>query len=307
MSHPAARSVAFSPQRPDRGHLRVAFVGPRAWLDGCAPPERSPQLLARCFQSTGEGTPATLAALAHFGADVTVAFDPASLRAELIDGLTGVTLGILTGAIPAQPEPLEALARLDRLVSFDPALTGTAVGSAEIWRAVPPPVGDRFFGPVRALHSGPRAMSIGRSTAYRESMLMPAKHHHDVLQVIHGLSGETLGELMGEYDIGVHVGPDGPRGFGQQAGMHLAAGHLLMSTALTPAHGLEREIDYLQFDSPEALVWSLERLGRFPEMHQRVRVRGRLKAEQYRASGLFGRLLGDLLADVRVFGGARAV
>jgi hypothetical protein len=304
MSHPAARSVASSPQRPAGGHLRVAFVGPRAWLEACAPPEHSPPLLSRCFQLSGEDeTPAT-AALKRFGADVTVAFDPSSLGRELIGGLTGVTLGVLTGGATEQAEPL---AKLDRLVSFDPALTGTRVGSNQIWRSVPPPVGDRFFAPVRALHQAPRAMSIGRSTAYRESMLMPAKHHHDLLQVIHGLSGEPLGELMGEYDVGVHVGPDGPRGFGQQVGTHLAAGHLLLTTALTPSHGLEREIDYLQFDSPEALVWSLERLGRFPEMHQRVRVRGRLKAEQYRASRLFGRLLGDLLADVAAFGRAHAV
>jgi hypothetical protein len=37
-------------------------------------------------------------------------------------------------------------------------------------------------------------------------------------------------------------------------------------------------------------------------MHQRVRVRGRLKAEQYRSSRLFARVAGDLLADVAAFG-----
>jgi hypothetical protein len=47
----------------------------------------------------------------------------------------------------------------------------------------------------------------------------------------------------------------------------------------------------------------LDRLGRFPEMHARVRVRGRLKAEQYRASRLFGRLMHDLRRDVAAFGG----
>jgi hypothetical protein len=68
---------------------------------------------------------------------------------------------------------------------------------------------------------------------------------------------------------------------------------------------LERDIDYLHVDSPEGLAWTLDRLGRFPEMYQRIRVRGRLKAEQYRASRLFRRIAHDLLADVNAFGSSR--
>ncbi len=87
--------------------------------------------------------------------------------------------------------------------------------------------------------------------------------------------------------------------------MHLAAGQLLLSELLPYRHGLERGIDYLQVDSPNGLVWTLERLSRFPEMYQRVRVRGRLKAEQFRASRIFARAVHDLLADVRAFGSER--
>ena len=50
----------------------------------------------------------------------------------------------------------------------------------------------------------------------------------------------------------------------------------------------------------------LERLARFPEMHQRVRVRGRMKAEHFRASRVFARVVHDLLADVAAFGPLRA-
>jgi hypothetical protein len=88
--------------------------------------------------------------------------------------------------------------------------------------------------------------------------------------------------------------------------MHLAAGQLLLAETLRPSHGLERNIDYLHFDSPEELVWVLDRLGRFPEMHQRIRIRGRLKAEQYRASRVFARVAHDLLADIAAFGSVRA-
>jgi hypothetical protein len=87
--------------------------------------------------------------------------------------------------------------------------------------------------------------------------------------------------------------------------MHLASGQLLLAEALRPEHGLERNIDYLQVESPDGLKWVLDRLRRFPEMHQRIRVRGRLKAEQYRASRLFARLTHDLLADLTAFGPGR--
>jgi hypothetical protein len=135
-------------------------------------------------------------------------------------------------------------------------------------------------------------------------MLIPVKHRHDLLQVVHGVSGEALRELLCEYDVGVYVPPEPGGGFGSQVGMHLAAGHLLLAEALTPAHGLERNIDFLQVDSADGFVWVLDRLHRFPEMHQRIRVRGRLKAEQYRASRLFKRLTHDLLTDVSAFGGS---
>ena len=61
----------------------------------------------------------------------------------------------------------------------------------------------------------------------------------------------------------------------------------------------------MAFESAEDLVWVLDRLARFPEMHQRVRVRGRMKAEDYRASRLFPRVIHDLVADVAAFGANR--
>jgi hypothetical protein len=133
-------------------------------------------------------------------------------------------------------------------------------------------------------------------------MLLPAKHHCDLLQVLHGLSGAELVELLNDYDVGVYVGPEDGGGFGWQVGAHMAVGQLLISDRLMPSHGLEPNIDYLQVTSPDELVWVLERLGRFPEMHDAIRVRGRLKAEQYRASRMFARVSHDLLADVAAFG-----
>jgi hypothetical protein len=133
-------------------------------------------------------------------------------------------------------------------------------------------------------------------------MLAAAKHQHDLLHVIHGVSGEPLAELLREYDVGVHIAAAKGARSGPQVGIHLAAGQLLVTDALAQSHGLERNIDYLQVNDGGELVTLLDRLARFPEMHQRIRVRGRLKAEQYRSSRLFVRIAHDLIRDVAAFG-----
>jgi len=307
MGPPAVHSAATAAPSSRGQPLRVAFLGPDVWLDACAPPRAARGLQPGRFgANVREGAQHTLSALADFAPHVSVVFDPPEVDGEVLEGLAGggaggVTLGVLVGDLPGE-EQRAGLAHLDRLLSFRPALTGMAAGGAEIWRAIPPPVSDAQFGEVRPLHAAPRAMSVGASTRHREAMLMPAKHHHDLLQVIHGVSGQPLAELLGEYDVGVWVAREPGGGFGWQVCAHLAAGQLLLAEQLTPAHGLERDIDYLHVDSPETLVWTLDRLGRFPEMHQRVRVRGRMKAEQFRASRVFARVLFDLLADVGAFG-----
>ena len=66
--------------------------------------------------------------------------------------------------------------------------------------------------------------------------------------------------------------------------LHLAAGHLVLSEPLSPQHGLEPGIDYLEVSHAGAIAFLLGRLKRFPRTWHRVRVRGRLKAEQFRAS-----------------------
>jgi hypothetical protein len=236
-----------------------------------------------------------------FAPDISVVFDPASLPPEARDALPGLTLGVLVASPPREDDAGRA-GVLDRLICFDPALTGATVSGTTVWRAVPPPVSDRLFAEVRPPSRAPRTMTVGHSTDHREAMLMPAKHRHDLLQVPDGVGGAALAELFGEYDVGVYVPPDPGGGFGWQVGAHLAAGHLLLSEPISPEHGLERDIDYWEFGSAGALVWALERLSRFPEMYQRTRVRGHLKAEQYRASRIFARIIHDLVADVTAFG-----
>ncbi len=304
-----AERVAAQPrslsQRDATGPTRVAFVGTHAALAAYAPRAQARGLVYEQVLLAGAGIAPAIPPIAEGAAHVSVVFDPQRLGAEQLSQLPGVTLGVLTEAGAEVSRELTSAPIVDRLVSFDPVLTGERVAGTEVWRAIAPPVSDGLFGEVRALHTRPRVMTIGRSSAHREAMLMPAKHQHDLLQLVYGVCGEELAELLREYDVGVYVPREEGGAFGQQAAAHLAAGQLLLAAPLAPTHGLERDIDYLQIDSPEGLVWMLDRLDRFPEMYQRVRVRGRLKAEHFRASRVFAQVIHDLLADVTAFGSER--
>jgi hypothetical protein len=288
--------------RPSTAPLCVLFVGARTLLGTLAPSDNVHGLVYEQICAERDGAISEgIGRLDGMHVDVSIVLDPLRYAGEELSLLPGATLGVLTE--PPQPEEgAHSAVPLDRLVAFDPALTGERVGGGEVWRSIDAPVSDALFGDVRPLHRAPRAMSLGRSTPHREAILMPVKHHHDLLQVLHGVTGGELAELLAEYDVGIYV-PRWPEpGFGQQVALHLAAGQLLLGGPVAPAHGLERDIDYLEMDSSDGLVWTLDRLVRFPEMYQRVRVRGRLKAEQFRASRLFARLAHDLVADVAAFG-----
>ena len=87
--------------------------------------------------------------------------------------------------------------------------------------------------------------------------------------------------------------------------LHLAAGHLVISEPLSPTHGLESGIDFLEFQSGDHLARILATLRRDATVWHTVRVRGRRKAEQFRASRVYPRMVTDLFADMRAFGSPR--
>jgi hypothetical protein len=53
---------------------------------------------------------------------------------------------------------------------------------------------------------------------------------------------------------------------------------------------------------PDQLLAVLRAAVRFPRAFDRVRIRGRRKAESFRASHVYPRLIADLSTDLRVFG-----
>ncbi len=146
---------------------------------------------------------------------------------------------------------------------------------------------------------------VGRSTEHRESYLVDVKHSFDILHVAHGVFGDRLLELLRETDVAINLHNEPYPSFENRVSLHLAAANLVISEPLSPTHGLEPGIDYIEVRHPEDLRRAVGQIHLYPDLHRRVRIRGRRKAEAFRASRVYPRLVHDLLLDIEVFGTER--
>jgi hypothetical protein len=303
-----------------RAPLRVAFVGQSTFFRACALEGEVEGLSCSWVEyRSGGDTTALLGALAAIEPHVVVLFRPEILPAGAFAELPALTVGFLTEPLPrrggSHPDLERRLRELgtvdagnfDRIVAFDPLIAETAERVLRVWRAVPLPVADRYYRDVEPLSGPPRVVFIGRSTEHRERMLLPAKHQHDVLHLAHGVDADMLERMLDEHDVGINLHNEPYPSFENRVSLHLAAGHLVLSEPLSPTHGLEPAIDYLVVTGAGDVVTAIDAMRRFPGVYHRVRVRGRRKAEGFRASHVYPRLMRDLLADVATFGTERSV
>ncbi|HYF26019.1 MAG TPA: hypothetical protein VD931_09805 [Baekduia sp.] len=295
--------------------MRVAFAGQSTYFEACALPDgAAPGTRTRFVEFRQDGDPDRMVReLRAFRPDVVACFRPEIFPAGCLKPLGVPVLGFLTEPLPrtaAGGVPHEDLeqrldvlrhvdaSQFDRVVAFDPFIIAAAAEVLPVWRALPLPVDDRFFAPVRRVPGGPRALFVGRSTKHRERLLIDAKHHHDVLHVAHGVDATGLRQLMEQHDIGINLHNEPYPSFENRVCLHLAAGHLVFSEPLSPTHGLEPGIDFLEIRDGQGLHLALWTLARHPDAWQAVRLRGRRKAEQFRASRVWPRLLGDLQREL---------
>jgi hypothetical protein len=300
--------------------LRTAFVGQSTFFEACALPHPAGGLLPRFFEFRKGADVSTLRhGLEDFAPHVVVVFRPEILPPGALAGLGAARLGFLTEPIPrgtkaSHPDLERRMSELrevdpsnvDRIVSFDPLIAETAGAILPVWRSLPLPVNDRYFLPVEPSIGPPRVLFVGRSTDHREHMLTPSKHSFDVLHMAFGVHAGRLEQALREHDVGINLHNEPYPSFENRVALHLAAGHLVISEPLSPNHGLEPGIDFIVASTPGQLHEAIERLHRFPGIYDRIRVRGRRKAEQFRASRVYPRLIADLLADLASERGAAA-
>jgi hypothetical protein len=300
--------------------MRIAFVGQSTFFEACAMDEHSARFETRFVEfRDGADADAMLAAVGAFQPHAVAVFRPEIIPAGAFADLRAPTLGFLTEPLPrtsgrrVHPDlrrrrrDLRNLdpANFDRIVSFDPMIVPTADRFMPVWRSLPIPVADRLYAPVRRIEGLPRMLFVGRSTPHRESFLAQTKSEFDLLHIAFGVAAEELEQVMREHHVAINLHNEPYPSFENRVCLHLAAGHLVISEPLSPTHGLEPGIDYLEVARGDDLLRIARSLARFPDAYHRVRVRGRRKAEDYRASVVWPRLIGDLLRDVVAFGTAR--
>ena len=301
--------------------MRVAFVGQSTFFEACAlEPGAAAGLVPSFVEFRKDGDAGRLReTLDRLDPDVVVVFRPEIVPAGLLARLPALTPGVLTEPLPRDRAGVrdEDLSRrlwelgqvdpsgFDRVVSFDPFIARTADAVLPVWRSVPLPVSDRFFAPPSSIgrRTGGQPLFVGRSTPHREHVLRDAKHHYDLLHLAFGVDAGMLEEVMGEHEIAINIHNQPYLSFENRVCLHLAAGHLVLSEPLSPLHGLEPGVDFLEIVDGSHLAHLLWSLRRTPGMWHGVRVRGRRKAEQFRASRVWPRVIADLLADVAAFGG----
>jgi hypothetical protein len=302
---------------------KVAFIGQANYFDFVALSSPTPTI-DPTFINFAAGGPVDdfLDEIDQFDPDVVIVFGPQCIPAGALADVKAIRIGWFTEPIalitslpewhqrseqtfdktPAQADLERRLLhasscdvnQFDRLISHDPLQTPTLELFGPIWRSVPLAVDDRFFRDPSSMEGTPTIGFIGRSTPYREEFLTTLKHDYDLRHFAHGLFGERLLNELTELDIAVNLHNLEISTFENRVPLHLAQGHLVLSQPLTPTHGLEANRDFIEFSNPEELAHVVSEIFRFPDAQELIRNRGRQKAEYFRASVVYEKILRDL-------------
>ena len=296
--------------------LRLVFVGQATYFACCALADECPWIESSFVDFRAGDDPRRMVEtvrrrLPH----IVIVFKPEVVPVGAFADLEAITVGYLTEPLPRRASGdhpdlerrLVDLRRLDatnfdRLISFDPLMAPTIETIAPVWRSVPLPVADRYFRPVRPVFGRSHAIFLGRSTHHRESFLLGPKHRFDITHIAHGVGADELDAIADSYDVGINLHNEPYPTFENRVAIHLAAAQLVLSEPLSPTHGLEPGLDYVQIETPTQLQRCLTEIFDVPDMYLRVRTRGRQKAEMFRASRVYPRLVADVLRDVDTFG-----
>lgn len=236
--------------------------------------------------SGDSGADEAASAVAGGGFEVVVAFEPEALPGGLIADWDIPTIGWTT------LDASSGFRGVDRVIVTGPAPPGSGV-----WRSLAFPVADSAYAPARPRGVPPRGLWLCGDSARRREYLS----HFDP-SVDLALAGDDVSEGLAATDIGVNLHDRPDRALHHEAARCLAAGQLLVSEPLDPARGLEAGIDFIEGPELGDVHLAIEAAGADLGAFQRIRLRGRLKAERFRASAVYPKLVGDLFEDLRVFG-----
>lgn len=255
----------------------IALLGPSTLLDVCAPAATDGLAVTRI-----DGPPVEEIAAAR--PDAIVAFAPPEDLSAAIDTVEVPALLWWPDTPPAWARiaPKQGASRPRRtIVGRHPAPDGT-------WRSVAVPVADRLFAAQDAATAemAPGAAWLGPPSVRREEYLRHFEHPAEIAE-----EGAGAG-------IAVNLRDDDRAAAEHRAHVALAQGRLLISEPLAPSRGLEPGIDFVEALALDDIHLAVENALRAPSSAECIRLRGRRKAELFRASAVVARLVGDLLLEL---------
>ena len=307
--------------------LRLAFVGRRV-EHACWTLSAPAHGVEPAFVEARDGE--VVEPLAEIAPDVVVAFAPHRLPRGLMAEVAATTVACVDQTVrlrygdaqdPWAPGDdlayaVETSGGLGNLVAFDPGdfdrviavdpLLARAAPELDVWRSPPLPVDDALYLPPRPATRPPRALFLGESDERREAYLMEQKHFYDLTHYAFGLAGDALREALERSNIGVALHAAPVPSFPPTVPLFLAAGLLVVTEPLVPRRGLEPWLDHVVVEAPDQLRRVMHQLKLRPTTFEQVRLRGRVRAEEFRASRIWPRVARDLMGDVDAFGGRRA-
>jgi hypothetical protein len=296
--------------------MRLAFVGQSTYFHYCALEEPAGGLEPSFVDFRAGDDPGALAAgLRRIDPDVIFSFRPEIVPAGALHGMRALRIGLFTEPIArpggvdhpdlrerAGESAMVDSGNFDRLASFDPLIVPTLEQFCRVWRCFPIPVSDRYFGDVAPPRVRRRVLFTGRHTDHREALLRQAKHAFDVDHLAFGVNDDRLITFLRDSDVGINLHNEPYPTFENRVCVYLAAGLLLVSEPLSPPHGLTPGVDFLEVETADDLLNALTAFDEAPEAFRPLRLSGRRKAERWRASNVYPRIVRDLIADVELFG-----
>ena len=260
--------------------VRVAFVAEASRLAACAPETVTGDIEPVLVEWREDVDPASaLTGLAEVSPDVVVAFRPELVAPVALAGIEAVTIGYLTEALPSEQPGCVDPWSFDRFIAASPDIAaGAELAGLPVWRLLSLPVADRFYRPAGPRGDPPR-----------------------VLEIHTGLGTEQLAARLEGFDVAVNLEQDDLPSFEHLLLVCIAGGLLVLSAPLGSTAGLEPDIDYVVIEEDRADE-TLEALMREPNAFRRQWLGGRMKAERWRASSAWSRLVFDLGRDIAAFG-----
>jgi hypothetical protein len=301
-------------------NIRILFVGQSEYFSSCGLSKSNwaETVFVHFRHETDQAY--IVQAICDFQPAVVICFRPEFIAPGLFRKVTALTVGFTSEPVPhsdsdRHPDLQRRLSYLekmdssnfDRLVHFDvESLDFLRKMGYPYWRAQPLPLDWGLYETHVSLRERRGAIFVGRATPYRDRFLDLPKRDFNVAHLAHGIDGADLKQFLSRSLIGINLHNEDYPGFENRVLYHFACGNLLLTQKLYPSYGLERDEDYLGFETPEQLYTLVKDILSDPALFEGIRAFGAIKAKKlFSSEEVYKSLIDDLYLDVAAYGRPR--